>query len=377
MKISSNFDGGNIKIVSAKQVDNIELQIVPDNQADFLQWFYFRLQGVAGYPCRIRITNAGNAFSKEGWKNYNACASYDRALWFRVPTTYDGQVLTIDHKPELNSVFYAYFAPYTHEQHLDMVHTAQQYPQCILESVGRTVEGRDIDLLILGEPAEKKKKIWILGRQHPGESMASWFVQGFLDRMLDEDDPASRKILEQAVIYVIPYLNIDGGIHGNIRTNANGVDLNREWENPSKDRGPEVYYTLQYMLKTGVDLNLDIHGEEGLPYVFASSIQGIPGFTKRLAALQEHFITSWESISPDFQTEYGYPADKPGKANLSICSKNIAQRFDCLSLTIEMPFKDNQNLPDPKYGWSPERSGHLGASMVNAILSILDEIRME
>jgi murein tripeptide amidase MpaA len=375
MKISSNFDGGNIKIISAKHVDNIELQIMPDNRADFLQWFYFRLQGVAGYPCKIRITNAGNAFSKGGWENYNVCASYDRATWFRVPTAYDGQVLTIDHKPELNSVFYAYFAPFSHEQHLNLVHTAQQYPRCILDSVGRTAEGRDIDLLILGEPAKEKKNIWILGRQHPGESMASWFIQGFLDRMLDEADPASRKILEQAVFYVIPYLNIDGGILGNIRTNANGIDLNREWETPDKERSPEVYYTLQYMLKTGVDLNLDIHGEEELPYVFTSSIQGIPGFTKRLAALQEHFITNWESISPDFQTEYGYPADKPGKANLSICSKNIAQRFDCLSLTVEMPFKDNQNLPDPKYGWSPERSGHLGASLVNAILSIVNEIR--
>jgi murein tripeptide amidase MpaA len=374
MKVSSNFDGGNIRIISTKQIDNIELQIRPDNRADFFQWFYFRLQGVAGYPCRIRITNAGNAFSKEGWENYNACASYDRMTWFRVPTTFDGQVLTIEHKPEYNAVFYAYFAPYTYDQHLDLVHAAQRFPQCILESIGQTVEGKDIDLLILGEPAENKKKIWVLGRQHPGESMASWFIQGFLDRMLDEDDPVSRRIIEKAVIYVIPYLNIDGGIRGNMRTNANGVDLNREWENPSKEKSPEVYYTLQYMLKTGVDLNLDIHGEEGIPYVFASSIQGIPDFTKRLASLQEHFTMNWESITPDFQTEYGYPGDRPGKANLSICSKNIAQRFNCLSLTIEMPFKDNDNLPDPQYGWSPERSEHFGASLVSAILSIIDEI---
>ena len=131
------------------------------------------------------------------------------------------------------------------------------------------------------------------------------------------------------------------------------------------------------MITSGVDLNLDIHGEEGLPYVFASSIQGIPGFSKRLAALQELFLQNWETINPDFQTEYGYPADKPGKANLHICSKNIAQRFDCLSLTIEMPFKDNQNMPDPRFGWSPERSEHLGASLVNAILSIIDDIRAE
>jgi murein tripeptide amidase MpaA len=274
----------------------------------------------------------------------------------------------------LNSVYYAYFAPYSYEQHLDLVHAAQFSPRCVNESVGQTVEGREIDLLILGTPTGEKKKVWILGRQHPGESMASWFIQGFLDRMLDEDDPVSRKLLEKAVFYIVPYVNIDGGIHGNIRTNAKGIDLNREWQSPAIENSPEVYYILKQMEKTGVDLNLDIHGEEALPYVFASSIQGIPGFTKRLAALQERFTTNWEDLSPDFQTEYGYPADKPGKANLNICSKNIAHRFDCLSLTIEMPFKDNHNLPDPQFGWSPERSGHLGSSLVNTILSIIDDL---
>ena len=29
--------------------------------------------------------------------------------------------------------------------------------------------------------------------------MAEWFVQGFLNRLLDDDDPASIKLLEKAV----------------------------------------------------------------------------------------------------------------------------------------------------------------------------------
>ncbi|UCG27019.1 MAG: hypothetical protein JSV24_08565 [Bacteroidales bacterium] len=375
MKISSNFDGGNIEVISKNSVDDIRLRIRSDKRADFLQWFYFRLQGTAGYPCKIKIINAGNAFSKEGWIHYNACASYDRISWFRAPSSFDGQILTIDHKPECNSVFYAYFVPFTYEQHLDMVHKAQLSGRCVLESVGTTVEGRNIDLLIAGEPSGEKKKIWILARQHPGESMASWFMLGFLNRLLDNNDPASRLLLEKTVCYIVPYMNIDGGIHGHIRTNLAGADLNREWADPSRENSPEVYFVLEYMKDTGVDLNLDIHGEEELPYVFASSIQGIPGFNERLSTLQDAFVSNWERISPDFQTKYGYPPDKPGKANLSICSKNIAHRFDCLSLTIEMPFKDNDNLPDPKYGWSPERSIKLGESLINAILCIADDLR--
>jgi murein tripeptide amidase MpaA len=39
-----------------------------------------------------------------------------------------------------------------------------------------------------------------------------------------------------------------------------------------------------------------------------------------------------------------------------------------LSLTLEMPFKDNANLPDERVGWNGERSAALGASMLQAIL---------
>lgn len=29
-----------------------------------------------------------------------------------------------------------------------------------------------------GEPSKGKKRVWMIARQHPGESMAEWFVEG-------------------------------------------------------------------------------------------------------------------------------------------------------------------------------------------------------
>src|SRR3546814_13118760 len=58
---------------------------------------------------------------------YRACASYDRTTWFRVPTDYDGEVLPIRHTPAADSVYYAYFPPYSGERHRNLVarcHTA-------------------------------------------------------------------------------------------------------------------------------------------------------------------------------------------------------------------------------------------------------------
>ncbi len=55
-----------------------------------------------------------------------------------------------------------------------------------------------MSMLVVGEPAEGKKKIWITARQHPGESMAEWFVEGLLDRLLDEDDGVARDLVAKS-----------------------------------------------------------------------------------------------------------------------------------------------------------------------------------
>lgn len=48
----------------------------------------------------------------------------------------------------------------------------------------------------------------------------------------------------------------------------------------------------------------------------------------------------------------------------------LAERFGAVSMTLEMPFKDNRDLPDPSHGWSPERSKRLA----HACLQTLDHI---
>lgn len=375
MHISSAFDAGNIEVISASDPQNIELNIRKDTHADFFQWFYFRIQEAQGLDLSLNILNASESSYPEGWEDYQAVASYDRITWFRVPTSYDGKKLTIEFMPEYNSVYLAYFAPYSHDQHLNLLSTAQMSPNALVVNIGQTVQGRDLDMLVIGnDEDESKKRIWLIARQHPGESMAEWFIEGFLNRILDDSDPLSRKLLEKAVFYVVPNINPDGSLLGNLRANAAGVNLNREWANPNPETAPEVYHILKTMELTGVDLNLDIHGDEGLPYNFISSIEGIPSYNAHLKMIDEKFSESWKRISPDFQTKEGYPKNEAGKANLNICSKAIGEKFACLSMTMEMPFKDNADMPDEIFGWSPDRSMNLGASVLHPIAEIVDDL---
>jgi murein tripeptide amidase MpaA len=69
----------------------------------------------------------------------------------------------------------------------------------------------------------------------------------------------------------------------------------------------------------------------------------------------------------------GYSASKYSTELLTLASKYVGHTFKCLSLTLEMPFKDNADLPDPHVGWNGARSSALGAAMLQPILQSLDD----
>jgi murein tripeptide amidase MpaA len=380
LHISTQFDAGAIEVVSLTDPQHIRLHIRRDNASEFAQWFYFALHGAAGVALSLRFLNAGQCAYPKGWEDYQVVASTNRQHWFRIPTRYDGQVMSAHITPETQCVYFAYFEPYSHERHLDLLGSAAASSMVQLQHLGSTPDGRDMTLLRITDETSAtalgaKRKVWLMARQHPGETMAEWFVEGFLERLLDSDDSVSRVLLQQCVFYVVPNMNPDGAVRGNLRTNALGANLNREWMEPSLTRSPEVFLVRQKMMETGVDLCLDAHGDESLPYNFCVGTEGNPGYSERIETLENAFKTSWQASCPDFQTEQGYSRTPPGQANLTLATNWVGQQFDCLAFTIEMPFKDNANLPDAQTGWSGERSKKLGASVLQPILAVASRLR--
>lgn len=374
MQISSNFDSGNIHVVRAESPDDIQLTINKDNQSDFFQWFHFRLQSTPFVSHQININQLKQSAYPEGWEDYSVVASYDRQEWFRIETDFDGERLQFNFTPEHDSVYFAYFAPYSYERHLDLISSAQVAFDCRHKLLGQTLDGRDLSLLIIGEADTSKPKVWITARQHPGETMAEWCAEGIISRLLDEHDGVARELLENAVFYVVPNMNPDGAARGHLRTNAVGVNLNREWATPSLTESPEVFLVMQEMEKVGVDLYLDLHGDEALPYNFVAGSEGIPSFDAKMETSESVFKSALLSATPEFQTEFGYPKDDPGQANLTVASNAVAEKYKCMALTIEMPFKDNANLPDVAYGWSPQRCMQFGEDLLIATRAVLAQL---
>lgn len=375
IQITSAFDSGNIEVLSIDG-PQARLAIRPDRESSFLQWFHFRVSGAQGKPLVLRITGLNGSAYPMGWAGYRACVSEDRQFWGRAESSWDesaeGGTLTIHYTPASDLAWFAYFAPYSMERHHDLVARIAAAPGVDYRCLGQTLDGRPVDCLEMGTGP---MQVWLYGRQHPGESMAEWWMEGALELLADPASSTGRELRRRCRLHVVPNLNPDGSARGHLRTNAVGVNLNREWDAPTAERSPEVLAIRTAMDASGVDFAMDIHGDEAIPAVFLAGFEGIPSLRPDQSEGFRRYARLLERRTPDFQTVRGYPVAPPGKGNLTMSTNQLAERFvarGCVAMTLEMPFKDHDPAPDPRQDWSPERSKQLGRDCLGALLEWLE-----
>jgi murein tripeptide amidase MpaA len=368
LEIDCAFDGGNIETIALRP-DGADLRIREDSQGGWFQWFYFRVRGVAARDLTLRIVNAGESSYAEGWNGYRACVSADNAQWRRTDTRYADGVLEIRHRAEADEIWFAFFAPYDMARHQRFIEQAAATAAVAVRTIGKTVEGRDIACLSLGKGP---RQVWLIGRQHSGETMASWWMEGALQRLLDGADPVAARLQRVARIHLVPTVNVDGAARGNLRGNAAGVDLNRQWHGPDPKTAPEVAAVLAAMDETGVDLCLDVHGDETIPHVFIDGCDADAAAKADQIAGVQAFKAALLKANPAFQTRVGYPVTYGGDGAPGMCCRAVARRFGGIGMTLEMPFKDSLETPDPVEGWSPRASAEMGRSCLEAVLAVLE-----
>ena len=371
IRIDAAFDSGNIEVLSIDGT-TARLAIRKDHQSDFYQWFHFRVANAAARELVLKITGLNQSAYPDGWPGYEAAVSEDRDYWGRAASSFDAAeedgTLTITYQPDGDLAWFAYFAPYSWDRHQDLIAEAADSEGVVHRVLGQSLDGRPIDCLDLGEG---ERQVWLYARQHPGESMAEWWMEGAIDCLTDPADPVGRKLRQLCTFHIVPNANPDGSVRGHLRTNAAGVNLNREWHSPSAERSPEVLAILSAMDATGVHFAMDVHGDEAIPAVFLAGYEGIPSWSEGLQAGFDRYAAILERRTPDFQTRLGYPVARPGTANLTMSTNQLAERFGCTAMTLEMPFKDNNDLPCANQGWSAERSRILGRDCMGALLEWL------
>ena len=406
VSISDSFDAGNIDLVGVSD-STVQVKIRPDPLTELedkrhMQWFAFRATGDENDGVvRYEILNAANVSFADAWEGSEVVASTDRKTWSRVDSTaYDAErgVLSWEwtHSAPGAPVYFAYFDLYPYERHLDLVARCaaakDAAPGLSVRSLGQTLDGREMDCVSVGTGP---LQAWVIHRQHPGESMAEFFAEGLLGRLLGFDsegvpEPLVQVLLKQMTVHVVPSMNPDGALRGHLRTNACGANLNREWapttldsgaiyDAPTTHRSPEVYHVLHAMDQSGVDLFVDVHGDETLPVAFCAGAEGLDVWERgpRHKALHGAFVGAYSRANPDMQARFGYEPGTPESANYAIGSNQVAHRYDCLGLTLEMPFKDCAAVPRGARarGFDGVRAGLLGASLLDAVAYVAPSLR--
>lgn len=182
------------KVIDCVDQMNIRLELACDPPCKieggktFKQHFCFTLTGLEkGSPVSISFVNAGDSMCADDWEGYQCVYADgvatadplgDGECWVRIKSTsFDGQILKVEHVPQSNSCTYAYFAPYTLDRHARLLASVATHsvPRCAVTTVGRvreslagaaeagtsslTLDGRQIDVVIVSSTPSTQNTI--------------------------------------------------------------------------------------------------------------------------------------------------------------------------------------------------------------------------
>lgn len=180
-----------------------------------------------------------------------------------------------------DTVYFSHCYPYTYSDlntYLNTLESDSRISQFLRKKLlCYTLASNRCDLITITSPSANQNEflqrpaVFITSRVHPGETMASYAMEGLLD-FLTSDTSEAIKLRDAYIFKIVPMLNPDGVIHGNYRCSLAGVDLNRQYLNPNVVLHPTIHALKNLIIHTsehrGVSLFLDIHGHSQHKNVF-------------------------------------------------------------------------------------------------------------
>lgn len=232
------------------------------------RWFYFLMTGVKGKRITMNIKNSdprAPMYSYDG-ENFERFDPYDESVvikhegWHREFIT----TKTFDK----DSVYVAYCTPYTNSR-LDKKLDEWRYREGVaIHSIGKSSQGRDMQMMLITNTLKDdkgKKRIYIHGRIHPSETPASWCLEGLIDELTGDTDYA-KALRDNAIFYILPFINPDGVALGYSRCNANGVNMEINYNREDSLTQQEVRNVKNFIMTTtyggaNIDLFLNFHSQ--------------------------------------------------------------------------------------------------------------------
>ncbi|XP_026320296.1 cytosolic carboxypeptidase 4-like isoform X3 [Hyposmocoma kahamanoa] len=309
LSFESRFESGNLRKAIQVGPREYELILMPDvNSNKRHQWFYFEVRNMQqGRPYIFNIVNCEKSDSqfnfgmkpvmysvkeaisgRQGWVRAGTDICYYRNSYhYAHQRNLNKCYLTVTFNiefPHNNDVCYlAYHFPYTYSMMMARIwHWSLQMPAGAYlraETLCYSLNNNEIPLVTISaddtpsNPIVEREIIFLTSRVHPGESNASWVMDGTLGYLLG-DTPAAAALRAKYVFKIVPMLNVEGVINGCHRCGLTNEDLNRRWCKPSPVLHPSIYHTkglIEYLVRVWKKPPLvycDYHGHSRKKNVF-------------------------------------------------------------------------------------------------------------
>lgn len=296
--ISSNFDSGNINLVKKK--DNkyfLEIKDDPykkNTNKKYQYWFYFKVTNAKNKNNQYIIQNIRTYFND--WCSFNVCYSYDNKTWKRCETFINDRI-TWNKKSKKNTIWFAYYVPYPLSRKIKIMNKLKKHKNVEYKLLGKTKLNNDIDMISIGEG---KKIVWIVARQHPGESIGSWIMEGLLRKLLTN----IKEMKEKFTFKIVMMANPDGVYLGRWYLTKDGSNMNTSWFKNSKVK--ESKLIMNEMDKDKIYMVLDLHGDEGSPNHFLTK--------GKKTKVYNRFNELLNKYNSNFQLEDYYDLENPNSS---------------------------------------------------------------
>jgi zinc carboxypeptidase len=231
---------------------------------------HFQLQGKRGAKFTLEFKNIDNIYNGRRASvagEMNALViSQDGRTWKSVATrVLDKERVLLDVEMPGPRLYVARVEPYRLSDLEKFLATIQRHGIVNVTLIGKTVEGRDLEIIRVGDP-KAANNVFLRARAHPWESGGNWIVEGLVGRLLQADEEA-KAFLKRYCVYILPMANKDGVAHGWTRFNAMGKDLNRNWDQPADAALAPENHALEQWLERMIgsgrrpDLALELHND--------------------------------------------------------------------------------------------------------------------
>ena len=368
--IHTDFEGGSLGRIERVSDTHYRLGAKGEKDQDGrnrqANWYYFRVDGAPKKEMTLDIVDLPGEYNYKPnrgaiTKDTPPVISYDQRTWKHVETfEYDATEpkLRLRVTPAAARFWIAHTPPYTAANLARLRAEAIRHSDFREEVIGKTVGGRNMVLWTIASPDSdrKKKTVWLMFRQHSWETGSSWTGEGAVRSLLRDDANIVWKIL--------PLCDPDGVARGGVRFNANGYDLNRNWDIENAAKMPEIAAqrnAVREWIRSGhsVDLFFSLHNTETSEY-----LDGPPAGSRPLAERFFRTLSEETSFAPTRPLQYSDITTTPGMAGRMTVVQGLYRDFQIPAFLMEQRVSYNEKL-----GHLPEIPDRIafGGQLVRAV----------